>query len=647
MSPHRQIVIGTAGHIDHGKSQLVRALTGTDPDRLREEKERGITIDLGFAHLTLDDGTHVGFVDVPGHERFVKNMLAGVGGIDLVLLVIAADESVKPQTREHFDICRLLRVPRGVVALTKVDLVEPEILDLVRLEVREFLAGSFLEGAPMVAASSRTGAGLDEMKAALSRVAGESPARSAAALMRLPIDRAFTIKGFGTVVTGTLISGTIREGDEVVVLPHQATARVRGLEVHNVTTSAAHAGQRTAVNLQGVEVAGITRGDVLTVPNVLEPTHLLDAELECLPDSPGPIKDLARVRFHHGAAEILARVKLLGGGVVAPGDGAFAQLRLERPTVALPGDRFILRRYSPTLTVGGGRILHNRPAKLRASAPRGRERFVALADRTFGSAAIELIIEAAAIGIDTTTLRARTGLEADDIKQSLAAGIESGVVVTLPARPERFISGAIYRELEERVTAALKEYHLREPLHEGLPREEIRTRVLADAHAEVFRCLLADLTGRGITGQTKDRVALASHRIDFKPKESQLLKDLEQAFLSAGTNPPSLQDVTSRLKADPGEAGKLLHLLLSRGRLVRIPDARVFHVEAIEDLKRRLWEKRAESETIDIGEFKGLSGTSRKNAIPLLEHLDQIHVTRRQGNVRLILPPPRATPGAN
>ena len=499
----------------------------------------------------------------------------------------------------------------------------------------------------MVAVSSRTGAGLDDLKTTLARVAGEAPVRPATALMRLPIDRAFTIKGFGTVVTGTLISGTIHEGDEVVVLPRPVTARVRGLEVHNATTAVAIAGQRTAVNLQGVDVGDIARGDVLTVPGVLEPTHLLDAELECLPDAPGPIKDLARVRFHHGAVEILARVKLLGGGAVPPGKISFAQLRLERPTVALPGDRFILRRYSPSLTIGGGRILHNRPAKLRSSTPHGGERFVRLADPSPGIALIQLIGESTASGIDTTTLRARTGLDASDVRRSIAAGIASGTIVSLQTNPPRFISGTVYGELGDRVTSALKEFHRREPLHEGLPREEIRTRVLADAHPEVFRCLLADLTGRGVTRQEKDRVALATHRIDFKPKESQLLRDLEDAFLAAGTNPPSLQEVTSRLKASAEEAGKLLHLLLSRGRLVRIPDARVFHVDTIEALKRRLWEKRAENPTIDIGEFKGLSGTSRKNAIPLLEYLDQIHVTRREGNVRVILPPPRSAPGTN
>jgi selenocysteine-specific elongation factor len=640
MSSQRQIVVGTAGHIDHGKSALVRALTGIDPDRLREEKERGITIDLGFAHLSLEDGTRLGFVDVPGHERFVKNMLAGVGGIDLVLLVIAADESIKPQTREHFDICRLLRIPGGVVALTKADLVDPEILDLARLEIRDFLAGSFLEPAPIVPVSSRTGAGLDDLKRALARGAAVAPARPPSALMRLPIDRAFTIRGFGTVVTGTLIAGTIREGDEVVVLPRQARARVRGLEVHNTTATVATAGQRTAVNLQGVEVQDIVRGDVLSVPDVLEPTRLLDVELECLPDAPGPVRNLSRVRFHHGAAEILARVKLLERVDVPPGGSAFAQLRLERPTVALPEDRFILRRYSPSLTIGGGRVLHNRPAKLRAATPHGRARFVRLADSSTGAALIALVEESAAAGIDTPMLRARTGLGAEAIGRGIEPAAAAGTIVPLPSRPVRFIAGAVYGGLLSRVTGALQEFHRKEPLHRGLPREEIRTRVLADAHPEVFRCLLADLAGRGLTKQDKDLVALASHRVDFNPRESRLLGDLEQAFLEAGANPPSLQEVTARLLADPAEAAKLVHLLVARGRLVRIPDARVFHVEAIEALKRRLWEKRAVNPTIDVGEFKGLSGTSRKYAIPLLEHFDQIHVTRREGNVRVILPPP-------
>jgi len=409
MTPIRQIVVGTAGHIDHGKSQLVRALTGTDPDRLREEKERGITIDLGFASLDLEDGTRLGFVDVPGHERFVKNMLAGVGGIDLVLLVIAADESIKPQTREHFDICRLLRVPRGLVVLTKRDLVEGDLLDLVRLEVREFVAGSFLEAAPVIAVSSRTGEGLGDLRAALGRAASEGPVREAAALMRMPVDRSFSIKGFGTVVTGTLLAGTIREGDEVVLLPRGLTARVRGLEAHNRATPQALAGQRTAVNLQGLAAESIERGDLLTVPGVLEPSHLLDVRLECLERAPAAIKDLARVRLHHGAAEIMARVRILEGGAVPPGGEAFAQLRLERPVAALPGDRFILRRYSPVVTIGGGAVLHNRPPKLRAGAAAARERFARLADPDPATRLRVLVDDAREEGVDLAGLRGGWG----------------------------------------------------------------------------------------------------------------------------------------------------------------------------------------------------------------------------------------------
>src|SRR5213594_278101 len=363
----KSVIVGTAGHIDHGKTALVKALTGIDADRLEEEKRRGITIDIGFAHLELPgqngENLRLGFVDVPGHERFVRNMLAGIGGIDLVLLVIAADESIKPQTREHFDICRLLHIPNGIVVLTKCDLVEPDILDLVRLEAREFVAGSFLQAASMVAVSSRTGAGLDELKTVLRDLAGRGAGRPPHGLMRLPVDRSFSIKGFGSVVTGTLIAGTIREGDEVAILPQGTKARVRGLEVFNQPTTIAHPGQRTAVNLQGVEAGAVERGSLLTAPGVLRASHLLDVEIEVLRGADGPLRDLARGRFHHGTLEAMARVKLLEGGAIPPGGRGFAQIRLETPVAALPGDRCIIRRYSPPLTMGGGTILHNRPPK--------------------------------------------------------------------------------------------------------------------------------------------------------------------------------------------------------------------------------------------------------------------------------------------
>ncbi|HMC81981.1 MAG TPA: selenocysteine-specific translation elongation factor, partial [Candidatus Polarisedimenticolia bacterium] len=350
---HHRMVVGTAGHIDHGKSLLVKSLTGTDPDRLKEEKERGITIDLGFASLGLPDGTLIGFIDVPGHERFVRNMLAGVGGIDLALLVVAADESIKPQTREHFDICRLLRIPQGIVALTKADLVEPDILDLVRLELREFLAGSFMEEAPLVAVSAKTGAGLENLKGALADAAGRVPARPSGTVLRLPVDRSFSVRGFGTVVTGTLISGHIATGEDVEILPAGLRARVRGLEVFGNSCAEALAGQRIAVNLQGVEAPSVVRGDILASPGNLATTRLLDVRLELLSGEEG-LEHLAWVRFHHQASEVMGRVRLAGKDRVHPGESGLAQIRLSRPVVALPGDRFILRRPSPPATLGGG-----------------------------------------------------------------------------------------------------------------------------------------------------------------------------------------------------------------------------------------------------------------------------------------------------
>ena len=640
MSTPRQIVVGTAGHIDHGKSALVLALTGTDPDRLKEEKERGITIDIGFASLVLEDGTRLGFVDVPGHERFVKNMLAGVGGIDLVLLVIAADESIKPQTREHFDICRLLRIRHGVIVLTKSDLVEPDILDLVKLEAREFAAGSFLESAPVVAVSSRTGAGLDELRSVLRDLAPRVPPRPARGLMRLPVDRSFSIKGFGSVVTGTLIAGTIREGDEIAVLPHAMTARVRGIEVFNHQTREALPGQRTAVNLQGVEAGAVERGHLLTVPGVLKPAPMLDVELEVLPGSEAPLRDMARVRFHHGTLEAMARVKLLEGKAVPPGGSGFAQLRLETPVAALPGDRFILRRYSPPVTIAGGTILHNQPQKLRPASPGARERFARLADKTPATRLLALLSEAGASGIDSSGLRSLTGFDPDETARELNEAVGAGRAIALPTPDVRYVEGDAWRALSARVVADVGAFHKKEPLKEGLSREELRTRLFQRIHPDVFKFLLADLVRAGALRMEKDRVAAASHRIALSAPETALMEKIEGRFAAAGTNPPEPDEVAAALKADSAQVARLFHLLLTRGLLVRIPDGKVFHARAIEDLKERLWGQRARSPVIDISEFKELSGTSRKNAIPLLEHFDQQRVTRREGNKRLILPPP-------
>jgi len=641
VNPPRTLVVGTAGHIDHGKSALVRALTGIDPDRLKEEQERGITIDLGFAHMTLEDGTRVGFVDVPGHERFVRNMLAGVGGIDLVLLVIAADESIKPQTREHFDICRLLRIQRGLVVLTKSDLVDADMLDLVRLEVREFVAGSFLEGAPIVPVSSVTGAGLPDLRAALAQEAARLRERPGAGLPRLPIDRAFSIKGFGTVVTGTLLSGTLRTGQEVVLQPRGQAGRVRGLQVHGRPVERAAPGQRVAVNLQGIEVAAIERGDVLTEPGVLEPTRLLDVSLELLPTAGAPLKDLARVGFHLLTLDSPARLKLVEGGALAPGAVAAAQLRTTRPVVALPGDRFILRRPSPAMTIAGGVILHNAPSKLRGHAPELAARYERLAGASPTGLLRLLVLEAGPSGIDAATLRARTGLGHDAVSEGLEAEVRSGAVRALATTPRRFLDSDAAAGLERDVIARLEDFHRREPLREGLPREEIRTRVFARSHADVFRAVLAALVTRGAVRAEKEWIALAGHQVSLSADETRLVDGLDQAYRQAGTNPPELSDAARALGVDARRVERLAHLLLSRGRLARIPDGKLFHAETLADLKRRLWEWRARTPTIDIAEFKELSGTSRKHAIPLLEYFDQTRVTQREGSRRRILEPPR------
>jgi selenocysteine-specific elongation factor len=454
------------------------------------------------------------------------------------------------------------------------------------------------------------------------------------------VDRSFSIKGFGSVVTGTLIAGTLREGDDVAVLPQGIRTRIRGLEVFNQPTALAYPGQRTAVNLQGVEAGAIERGNLLTVPGVLEPSYLLDVALETLPLDEAALRDLSRVRFHHGTLEAMARVKIFDGATVPPGGHGFAQLRLETALAALPGDRFILRRYSPPITIGGGTILHTRPPKMRRATPDGRERLERLSDPSPVVRLGALVDEAGASGVDAHTLRSLTGLEPEETARLLEAVVRGGQVVSLPGAAARYVAAGAWNDLSRRVESTLAEYHRKEPLKEGFPREELRTRLFAHLHPDVFKFMMAALSQRGGVRVEKDRVSLATHRVALTPGEQALVERIEARYSSSGTNPPDLDEVITALGADPSQARRLFHLLLLRGRLVRIPDGKVFHARALEELKNRLWEQRARAPVIDISEFKELSGTSRKNAIPLLEHFDQTRVTRREGNKRLILPPP-------
>jgi selenocysteine-specific elongation factor len=647
----RSIVVGTAGHIDHGKSALVRALTGTDPDRLKEEKARGITIDLGFAHQTIDD-IDFGFVDVPGHERFVKNMLAGVGGIDLVVLVVAADESVMPQTREHFDICRLLQVPTGLVALTKSDLVDADTLELVRLEVRELIAGSFLDGSAMVPVSARTGDGLDAFRQALVTASARVKGRAVDAAARLPVDRVFSMKGFGTVVTGTLVSGRLVTDDELIVMPGELHVKVRGLQVHGERRAEALAGQRTAVNLAGVELHDVERGQSLAAAGSFEETRLADAVVEVLPGAK-PLKHGARVRFHQGTAEILGRVAIIGPlqkgaaslPAIAPGSRAFVRLRLERPAVVARGDRYILRAYSPPITIAGGVILDPRP-------PRGPIRTVTAMERCreldfdpakVDRAAAELQAAAVMIGdagpaaFPIAALMSRVGASPGAVDLRVRELVASHDAV----RAGRvLVATGIVALLKQHILAALAEHHRLQPLSPGIPREELRERLFGRGHADVFELALAELAAAG-TVAIRDRVALASHRLELSPEEAHAREVIERAFRDGGLKPPDAASVAAGGGVAPPVADRMLKLLQRQKVLVRV-DTLLFHDEALKRLKDEVAGMKTEGPAgagarIDVATFKERFGVSRKFAIPLLEYLDRERVTRRMGDSRVVL----------
>ncbi|HZS06817.1 MAG TPA: selenocysteine-specific translation elongation factor [Blastocatellia bacterium] len=642
----KRIIVGTAGHIDHGKTALVKALTGVDADRLKEEKERGITIDIGFADLTVGD-VHFGFVDVPGHERFVKNMLAGAHGLDLVMLVVAADESVMPQTREHFDICRLLEIKSGLVVITKADLADAELLELVEAEVADFVAGSFLEGAPVLRVSSRTGAGIEELKKTLATLAKKAAERDANAVARLPIDRVFTIRGFGTVVTGTLIAGRIRAGDELELLPSDhRRARARGLQVHGHATQEARAGERTAVNLQGIDIAEASRGQALAPAGRLHATQMLDVKLHLLRNAPRPLRTRSRVRLHLGTAEILARVVLLGQPEIAPGGAGFAQLRLESPVLALPGDHYIIRSYSPAVTIGGGTVVDALPLKhrLRESAQvvAQLEKLAAADGEKNETERIALFIGMAGErGMNQAEIAARSGANDETISQAAAALAKSRRVAVASNNPLLLIAGGPFAELAKRVRERLKEFHKKSPLEAGLGREELRERIFARLPAEIFKAVIAHLAALGEVVADKDLLRLSSHKVELSAEEKALKDHLAEVYAQAALQPVPLEDAIAqagpKFGVDLPRAQRFAQMLINSGELVRVADL-LFHRGALEGLRATLQNFKAEhGPKMDVASFKDLTGVSRKYAIPLLEYLDRQRVTRRVGDAREIL----------
>ena len=631
----KSVIVGTAGHIDHGKTALVKALTGIDADRLEEEKRRGITIDLGFAHMELPgpggEMLRLGFVDVPGHERFVRNMLAGVGGIDVVLLVIAADESIKPQTREHLDILQLLGLQRGITVLTKSDAVDGDTLDVVRLEVEEFLRGTFLGGpsSSIIAVSSLTGEGLEGLKQALIHAVGVASARDAQALARLPIDRVFTMKGFGTVVTGTLVGGTIGKEEELEAFPSGRRVRVRGVQVHGKPADAAVAGERTALNLAGASTEDLSRGMTLASPAAFVSTRRIDVKLRLLPSAPRPLKDRARLHFHAHTMETVAQVVLYNATQIAPGDEGFAQLRLPAAALLLPGDRFIMRQFSPVTTIGGGIVLDAAPI------PRAAARDTFLETMAGGDPALILrarIARRQHEGISLSRLTAETGWNRNVIEAKLSPAVRDRQVLRIG---DRFADTRAIEDLKLHLQRRLEQFHKKNPLVGGIGREELREQLKASA--EVFAAVAAALVREKKLEIAGDLVRLAGRGVAMKDEEAESKKIIEDAFAAAGLRVPALREVMAGLKVDKVRAQKIVTLLLRDKTLIKISEELVFHRGALEQLRRQMAAYRANSAKIDVAQFKEMTGVSRKYAIPLLEYLDRERVTKRVGDAREIL----------
>lgn len=615
-------VIGTAGHVDHGKSSLVQALTGIDPDRLAEEKERQMTIDLGFAWLQLGE-EEVGIVDVPGHRDFIENMLAGVGGIDLALLVVAADEGVMPQTLEHLAILHLLGVERGVVALTKCDLIDdPDWLELVTLEVGEVLATTTLAAAPIIPVSARTGQGLADLTAALTTLLAEAPARIDEGRPRLSIDRVFSLSGFGTIVTGTLTGGRFCVGDTVEIFPSGLSGRVRGLQTHKTSLDVAHPGSRVAINLSGIERSQLVRGQVVAAPGTLRNTTLLDVAYSHLPDTTTPLAHNMPVKLFIGAAEVMARTRVLGTEAIRPGETGWLQLVLAEPVVVLRGDRFILRQPSPGMTLGGGRILDPHPGRrYRRFRPEVIARMQTLTEGT----PEELLLQALRRSqpVAQKTLLERVGLDAEVATVALQTLLDEKQVTQIS---QQVVTRDLWQTWQEQALAAVAGYHQQTPLRLGMAREALRSQLKLPA--ALFNALMELLTGMGKLVEEGAIVRLPQHTIRFTPQQQAAVNRLLAQFAAAGVNSPSVKES----KAAVGE--EVYSALLDLGLLHPLNEEVVYATAEYEQLTNQLKSYLQAHGTIDAAQARDLLATTRKYAIALLEHLDELKITRRVGDKR-------------
>jgi selenocysteine-specific elongation factor len=630
----KQIILGTAGHIDHGKTSLVKALTGIDTDRLKEEKERGITIELGFAYLDLPNGQRLGIIDVPGHERFIKNMVAGASTIDLVALIIAADEGVMPQTREHLDICTILGIKKGLVVLTKIDLVEGDWLDLVQEDIKEFLKGTFLEGAPVFPVSSATGQGISELTAVLERLSDEIEERSSAGIFRLPVDRVFTMRGFGTVITGTAMSGSLSVGDQVYIYPQEIQAKVRGIQVHNQDTEQVRAGLRTAINLQGIEKAIVNRGEVVATPLGLYPTRLLDIRVRLLKSIPRPLKHRSQVRFHSGTSEILGRVILLEGEEIKPGESQFCQIRFAEMVALLPGDLAVIRSYSPVQTIGGAEVLNVKPSKHKRFNPEVIHQLQVLQSGSDLEKVALQVLQSGAAGVSRQNLGQVLPLPPKKLDEMLKELFSQKVIIQWDKENKFLIHQQELLNLNQAMRQELEGYHKANPLKPGFLKEELKSRLPQIREAKLFNFILNQLAEQKVLVQEKELVRLTGHKVELKEDQQAVRDSLEKVYLTSGLQPPYFKELAE--KFTKGQPRQVLELMVKEGKLVKVKEDLYFHRQAIEDLKKSLIHWLREKGAITTPEFKDLTQASRKYTIPLLEYFDALQVTMRVEDKRLL-----------
>ena len=632
----KHIIIGTAGHVDHGKTALIKTLTGIDTDRLKEEKERGISIELGFAALTLPRGQIFGIVDVPGHERFIKNMVSGAAGIDMVILVIAADEGVMPQTREHLHICSLLGIKRGIVALTKIDLVDKEWLDLVTDDIHKFIKGTFLETYPIVPVSSVTDAGIKDLLDALSSVASEIEKELESGLFRLPVDRVFTMKGFGTVVTGTLISGDIKLGEDVEILPQGVIAKVRGIQIHNQSATTAEAGQRTAINLQGVEKTTIVRGDVLARPQTLSPSIRLDLYIEYLSSNTKKLKNRDLARFHVGTNEVIGRIILLGCEEMEPGSEGFAQIILESSIAAMARDRFVIRSYSPITTIGGGVILDPLPVK---KHKRNSEKILREFDLLYSgtdSERVAVIIERSGIeGIEFRQLVIRTGMHQNLLRNMVKSMCSKGQAIVIDADDSRIISFPVYQNLKNRMLLETREYHEKYPLKEGISKGELRNIVGQLISTRLFNMAVKDLENRKEIVVDRENLRISGHSVDLKGELDDLRVEINGIYIGAGLTPPTIKEVMEKYADRKNMIESVINVMLKEGSLIKINEDLYYHRDVLIRLRENYKNLLMKDGKATPASFKELTGLSRKFIIPLMEYFDITKLTIRAGDHRI------------